>query len=135
MPLFGVKEKIFIDGVTRLKDDPSRGYETLQYLDMPYMGLPLKHYLAVVPKSLSSEAIEIFTERMIRLVREEGIFFPDMNDGNVLVRIVNGHEALFPIDWESAQTRRVHKNPEYYVQETMKRCLKLFEKGGELENG
>ena len=64
---------------------------------------------------------------MEEMVIVHGIFFSDMNEGNVLVRIVNGKEELFPIDWESAQTRRVEKNPDYYVREIQKRCDKLFQ--------
>jgi hypothetical protein len=128
LTLFEVHETVEVGVIRRLKSDPSKGYEEVKYIDMPYMGLPINHYRNISSSEIPSEAREQFTQRMITLVERDGVFFPDMNEGNVLVRVVNGQEVLFPIDWESAQTNRVAKNVAYYIEETRKRCSKLFGK-------
>lgn len=128
LEVFGINEEVQSGSMRRLKTDPSKGYEEVKYLDMPYMGIPIKSYRAVSPGEVSGEAKELFTQRMVRLVKEKHVFFPDMNEGNVLVRLVDGQEVLFPIDWESAQTNRVAQNTDYYIAETQKRCAKLFAK-------
>lgn len=124
--IFDIKDDLSRGSVTRLKKDPSKGYEEIAYLEMPYMGVPIDYYERVTSRKVGHKAIERFREKMKRLVEVHGIFFPDMNPGNVLVRVVDGEEVLCPIDWESAQTNRVRSNTEYYASETLKRCNHLF---------
>ena len=50
LDLFGVEENVEKGSVRELKEDPSRGYEVVEFLDMPYMGLPLNHYRAKVSR-------------------------------------------------------------------------------------
>lgn len=125
MELFEVDAEVVVGSVRRLKDNPSKGYEEVKFIDMPYMGIPFRHYQRL-NRDIPHDAIEKFRNRMVTLVEKNGVFFPDMNEGNVLIRVVDGQEILFPIDWESAQTNRVSSNIEYYVNETIKRCSKLF---------
>lgn len=126
MEHFEVQDTVNLGTIKKLKSDPSRGYQSLSYLDMPYMGLPLHYYESIFPGTLSEEARDEFLQKMQSLVTERRIFNPDMNSGNILVHVQDGTPTLFPIDWESANPKVPQNKLEYYSQEQHKRCAETL---------
>jgi hypothetical protein len=127
MDHFNVNDTVSLGTIKKLKADPSRGYQALSYLDMPYMGLPLHYYESILPGTIPEESYKNFLDRMQTLVTDRRIFNPDMNSGNILVHVRNGTPTLFPIDWESANPKVPENKVEYYSEEQRKRCIETIQ--------
>ncbi len=130
LDVFKVNRSIVLGTVRQLKPDPSRGWEQVNFIEMPYMGLPLSYFEKVVPGSIPRRAREEFTNHMLQIVEEKGIIHPDLNLENVLVRVENGILQLFPIDWESADKRRtgISNKLDYYLAVQRSKCQAIFAK-------
>jgi hypothetical protein len=128
--VFNTDEKVSLGFVKQLKADPSRGWEKIAYIEMPYLGLPLSYFEELSPKSIPKQARDEFTQNMKRMVMEHGILHPDLNYENVLVRIQDGQIKLLPIDWESADKRKagIGKKTDYYISVQIAKCDAIFAK-------
>lgn len=130
LELFGVNEQITVGTIRQLKPDPSRGWEEVKFIEMPYMGIPLSYFEQVNPGIIPIETRRAFTNTMLDLVQNHGIIHTDLNYENVLVRIADGKVQLFPIDWESADKRKtgIEKKLNYYQEVQRKKCHSIFSK-------
>lgn len=130
LSVFGIDEEISTGTVRQLKPDPSRGWEEVKYIEMPYMGLPLSYFEHLFPGSIPLQARDEFTEKMMTMVKEHGILHPDLNYENVLVRVAGRQIKLLPIDWESADKRKkgISNNMDYYLSVQKAKCEAIFAK-------
>lgn len=70
-------------------------------LEMPYCGVPIKHWKNFTSIEITKDKLDEFKKKMINMVYEHGIVPTDMNSGNVLVMMKNSEPQLVPIDWEN----------------------------------
>jgi len=130
LEVFDIDKTAIVGTVRQLKSDPSRGWEEVKYLEMPYMGLPLSYFEKLSPGILPKESRDEFTNKMKIMVEKHGIIHPDLNLENVLVRVYGGEIKLFPIDWESADKRKsgIERKLDYYLSVQAKKCNAIFAK-------
>jgi hypothetical protein len=84
----------------------SRRATSLKYLQMSNYGVPIRHFAGLVRRRLPQETIDEFVQNLSTL-NGNGIYLPDLNPGNILVRIEYGDYKLVPIDFEAAVTKGI----------------------------